>query len=377
LAQDSKYCRAQLYEPALIASRGGGSIRGRWEGGDEEPICLTVFPLVAAFAEALYSQALRDLRRHDPTFDHHIYVDGDRVGERRIVFPFQREEVAMSWLSNRMWELWKHADLTVSEYVRAEREQVIWSRTPHLFVQVASNEETITEERVAEIRTLLEAGKPVPVSASTRSFTWEQVREQLVEVSLPEMVVLNWKDAVKAPGPLEQQLLDAVEKPDLPRIKATLAAGADPNQLDRYGNTPLANLIENFGNLWHNAHHRAEGKDLSHYPDTDGLIELTECFIAHGALVNLAAPDEDSAFVTACMVADVRLVEVMLNHGGRPDFRAIGDCSTDLRGWEGAWRRCDEMAEDRFDTSVEDLLKRRFGLPYAGVSLETNPVDGA
>ncbi len=364
LANEARFCQRQLGKSEAKTVNFWGS----WEGGPEETIWLNLIPLMDAYAECLYGNALRALRKRMPHFDEHICVDGDRLGERRLIFPRQEEELASAWLSTRMWKLAENPELTVGESVRTFHRKVSWSSKPERVVHVMIHCEEVTREHAEDAKQrVIDGLSPLESPAVRKRFPWEQVRETLSDLSHPELVLLNWEELRKPEGPLEVALWEAINKPDIDGIRKALKSGANLNHLDRFGHTPLASLIMDYGNLWHNADHLDERRDISHYPSLEQLLELAHLFLAHGADVNLAGPEEDSAFRIACLVADVRLVELLLDHGGRQDFRWASGYPGELSVWDAAWRRCDGMNETSHDESVEKLLESRFGTPYADV----------
>jgi hypothetical protein len=370
IARSARYCLRQIGQSDARCT----TVHAAWNGSEPENISIRILSLKDLYLEVLYSQALLELEQRMPRFGEVSFEDGDRIGERRIVFPHTSPEQACEWLTRRMYFLSSQPSLTVRPTVRASKRTMSWNQREQWWVQVYVSDAEVTTETVERVVADVQAGNAlVDEDSPGQRFPWEGIRERMVCLSLPELVFLNWEESRKPAGPLEEALWNALKKPDIAAIKKALECGADPNRLDPYGDTALATLISDYANLWINRQDLDEGVDISHYPNLEQLIDLSETFVAHGADVNLVGPNGTSAMHEAAFSSDVRLVERLLDLGGRVDAREPYEHPGTLSIWGAAYRRCDERDEWHHDTSVVDLLEARHGNPYEGIRDETPP----
>lgn len=364
-AKASRFCLRQIgYLDAM-----GEYLWAPWQAKPDQWINLSVLSLADLYTETLYSQALRALAERMPDYASVAFEDGDRTGERRIVFTQENSEQASAWLVGHMYALAELPNFGVRPTVRVRKELCKEFNREEWHIQLFLNEPEITRPLVQQAVENLQAGRPLdPDDRTERRFPWQELRGRLVSLTHPELVYLNWKEARKPAGSLEERLWYAINVPDAQEIKRALEAGADPNLLNERGSSPLCALIEDYGNLWINAIDQEEGKDISHYPSIDQLLELTDCFVAHGAEVNLAGPEQRSAVLEAACNADVRLLERLLEFGGKVDERDTTEEIGAFPIWDGAYRRCDGSDDMHHDTSVLDLLTTRYGNPYDGTN---------
>jgi ankyrin repeat protein len=130
-------------------------------------------------------------------------------------------------------------------------------------------------------------------------------------------------------------LLDAVRRGDVQEVARLLAAGADPNVKDLYGDAPLhiaaeqcrADLAELL--LRHGADPNAKnvrGETPLHRAVWERCGAVVELLLRHGADPNARDADGETPLHRAVSVGDVALVELLLKHGADPNAR-------DKEGW--------------------------------------------
>jgi hypothetical protein len=328
------------------------------------------------YAMKLYVQALRDLRAHYPDFNQHQFINGDRLGERRIVFPANLDQAAICWLRCRIWQLHEHSDLVVSESFawREARQQIVGRLT--IEFDLALDREVTDKTTWEEVSAVIKEGRPFPVSTQARKHDCGLVNEMLADVSLPELVLLNWNEARRPLSAADESLLKSVEEFDIPGIQHALHEGADPNCIDTHDDTPLVNLIDRWGHMGDIEYMKAQGQDISRYPSVEKLIEVINLLVHHGADVRMSAPDACNALSSACLVADARVVQCLLNHGGDPNIECYMDEYPSSWGsaWDSADYRCNPVI-DNHDKTAWDTLVARFPEPFSQVSISENPAS--
>lgn len=115
-------------------------------------------------------------------------------------------------------------------------------------------------------------------------------------------------------------LFRAVERGEVARVARLLAAGTDPNSLNRYGSTPL--MVA------------ALGADVA----------ILHALVAAGADVDLQCPGGSTALMKAALWGCVDLVVALLRLGADPAL-------TDAEGWNAA-----QIARARGHHGIAQLL---------------------
>lgn len=368
----SRYCRCQL-KLSDRAYNVSHSFDGVWNGQPAyfHPI---LRPVSVDYAERLFTHALRDLHEHYPAFDRHEFADGDRLGERRVIFPDGLDQAAVCWLRTRMLLLHEHPEIAVNETFAAREKPSCFVGKTHIEVELALDRPVTDKATWEEVSTVIKEGRPFPVSAERRKCDYAVVAEMLADLSLPELVLLNWDDARRPLTEADKRLMKAVNDFDISGIRVALESGADANCVDAHDNTPLVDLIESWGNLGDIEYMKSNGEDASRFPTTDRLLEAINILLARGADVNFSPPDTGNALDTACSIADAQIVNRLLDHGGDPSIQCFTDDYPSSWGsaWESADYRCNPVI-DNHDESAWNALAARYRPPFDRVSLSANP----
>jgi hypothetical protein len=369
----SRYCRCQLRRSDRAYNVYHG-FDGIWNGkpASFHPV---LRPTSVKYAERLYMQALRDLHAHYSGFDQHKFIDGDRLGERRIIFPDKLDEAAICWIRTRIWLLHEQSDIAVSESFKWWEEPSTTEGVTKIKFELSLNRPVMDKTTWEEISAVIKEGRVFPISTEHSKADWAVVLEQLADLSLPELVLLNWKEARRPLSELDEQLMIAVKDFDVSGMQAALEAGADPNCIDSCNNTPLKNIIDIWGRLEDIEYTKEQGLDVSHYPSAEGLVSVIEMFVKYGVDVNMSPPDTSNALDAACMVADAKIVSLLLDHGADPHIECYTDEYPSRWGsaWESADFRCNPLL-DRHDDSAWKVLVGRFRMPFDRVRLSDNPI---
>jgi len=315
--------------------------------------------LARTYAASVYAAALGEIEPLFPAFADCTFEDGPCIGERRLVFANTQHDLVRVELFNRYYRLCGTERSAVGESFSAKWiENGDRSSNRELRVEVVLDRANIDHGLESEIRRSIEAGNPYPVNPAPRHFTYEAVGGMLVELSLPELVFLNWDAARKPPRDADEAMFAAVDAFDRNRIAEALAAGADPNAYDSNGYTALLSLIENDpwmfqtrapGESWESLEARS-----TPLPCADRIACL-DLLIKAGANVDLAGPNEVTPLVAAVLRHDADLVEHLLKMGADDSIECYDD-ATDGQ-WPTAW---DHAAMD-YQIASDEAERERTG----------------
>jgi|GEM_PF-1544104 len=296
------------------------------------------------FAREAYNRALAATRERYPDFEVHHFIDGDRIGERRICFESESNALSTSFLHHQLWHIITNQGLEISEtwfsapcdwygytanQVDSEAHHQI--DEGHLRFTVVRAVEQIEEnllERIAdEIRT---CGFP-KVSSDKLKFDWDDIKDDLIELSDSELVALNWADARPVLAPVDLSLQRAVTRLDLEGIRNALTEGANPNLTDRGGDNNLCAIIQAWGD--HLMHHDAPEKDLDYYggprPERkisiEEIKEMLQVLIDAGAHPNYYVCGAVPAIVDAVLSQKPEIVRLLLDCGADPSVSPFWD----------------------------------------------------
>jgi hypothetical protein len=338
------------YQPIQFAlkSRSGWMAHEKFEAtldGKAVEVHLQVVSARVWFLRELYLRACTLTRERYPDFDAHHFVDGDRVGERRIVFHSERHALSRNHLWTTLWwldreeapkitETWFQEPCSswgdpasVIDENRSFNNCIDPAHVRYVVVRdVDEVDASIMAQVVASIR---EHGKP-EVSTRSLSFDFDTFRDDFIELSEPELVFLNWADARKPLRESDKALLKAAEKVDFAAIRQALAEGADPNITD--GEDPVLGIVIT-GWRDHLATCEADDEDLAYLGGKRPTrkIPLVEVLDALKLLLNAGAhpdrfdPDGLPAIVTAALVQIPEIAALLLEYGADPSISPFWD----------------------------------------------------
>ena len=375
----SRFCSCQ---PAIFRTYNdcGSSSEGLWDG-KKVKFRISVRPLFVEYALAVYRQALLDTHVNYPGFDRHYFEDGPLVGERRIVFPDKLDYVAALWLYWRFDELDRNDVIKVSESFTVSPAEHQWSKEQmELDVVVVLDKPVIEWETCKEIEKALEEGAQYLINPDLKKCSLEPFEnDPLVNVSLPELVYLNWDLARKPSTPLEAELFAAIGTFDYTRVKKALESGANPNALsdETFPDPPLGKAVDF---KWCEKDTRTEGTDYEEHtrkhpgPSPAETIAMVDLLVAHGATVDWASLNEMNALSKACLSSDAEVIRHLLELGADPSIRCFDDSSPWGVGtpWDYAFDRCEPMSNNN-DESAEKAIMEKWKLPFEDVILKAKP----
>jgi hypothetical protein len=350
----------------------------KWENTQVE-FDVRIRPLFVEYAARIYTQALKDVYAYYPDFARHLVTDGPLVGERRLVFPDHLDEAAAYWLQTRFWELAEHGDIAIGESCSMNLREKVSPETWHapgelvLVLDKPLIDRATQDEAIAIFRD----GKPYPLDEHPRKCDRQLAASLLAELSLPELVLLNWPQVKKPLSEVDRQLFEALEAFDVAAIQVALAAGANPNAISPDGRgTALTQVV---------TYKRADRVSLNNErdyacavkehpgPSPEEIIRVIDLLVGSGAAVNWAPPDERAPLSEACLNGTAEVVEHLLSLGADPSLRCYSDKHPMDWGdaWDDAYFRRDPIV-DNDEPSLWNALAAKWPEPYGNVRVSKN-----
>lgn len=339
IAAATKFARCQIRDPRCWYHV-LDAFDGVWQG---EPVELVpvIRPLFMEYARHLYEMAACDALEKFPGFTDHVVEDGPDLGERRLVFTDSKHDLALPFMINRMWSLHEAKAVSVSESIRAEPDErggrIGGRRIMNLFVTL---DRPMTDRTTwEEVRDRIIAEGNFPVDRSPRQCDFHLAGPMRCEMSLPELAYLNW-DVVRKPlGEADIALFKAVATFDPAEISRCLAAGANPNAIDKTGETPLMALVSTDERQEYVKPEPGESGGalrMSLSPVT--LEERQACIqvlLDAGADLDLCGPNECTPLSTVVLNKDDALLDWLLAQGA--DDTIINFDDEYPGGWPTVW----------------------------------------
>jgi len=201
----------------------------------------------------------------------------------------------------------------------------------HLHFTVVRAVEKIEGELLARITDeICTCGFPATSSNKLR-FDWKDIKDDLIELSDPELVALNWADARPVPSLADLALHRAVTRLELEEIRKALSEGSNPNLTDTGGDNNLCAIIQAWGN--HLMHYDAREEDLSYHggprPERkipiEEITEMLQVLIDAGAHPNYYAYESTPAIVDAVLSQEPEIVRLLLDCGADPTVSPFWD----------------------------------------------------
>lgn len=312
--------------------------------GVDHHIHLVVIPLKVWFAKTVYRLTIERTHELFPGWDDHHYEDGPLVGERRLVFDSDNHRLAWFCMLHLLMRIIDEDAPEMSPMVSiqpcsAHGYTALQARyapgeekmdDQHRLVTVVPNESEFDKELLQSICKSFETGVGWEVTPEARSYTWWDIADGFVELSLPELTLLNSADARKPITEADHTLLLACEKLDKEAIAKSLEDGADPNVMDEAGYTPLKTLIY-FAS--YNAmqlrypEENYEGKYK--YPakplTNEDVLSIFDMLLEAGAHPDLHELDDTPPLADAIGQGQVNIFEYLLQHGADPMIDNFSD----------------------------------------------------
>jgi hypothetical protein len=322
---------------------------------DKRPVTihLGVTPARSWYARELYLRALARTRARYPDFDAHRFVDGDRVGERRLEFLNERHALSSGHLYRALRTTAEDDNPVVHEACVLEpcgswgspvAAASSSERAPHPDHVRATLILDVKESDSADIAGVVEdlkAGRPPTLPAKPIHFSFDDIKDGLVELSDPELVVLNWEDAIPALTEADEALWTAAYALDADGIERAIAGGANLNVPRDDYNSLLSRVIEGWRD--HCYLGDASDEDLARQGRTrpvpevsrDQMLAIMRRLLEAGAHPDLHSPEQTPPIVDAALAGEPAIAALLLDYGA--DATIVNLWDEGPGAWPGAW----------------------------------------
>lgn len=320
-----------------------------WEGKNCK-IHLEVRTARTWFARKVYLMALEKTRARYPRFDEHHYLDGPRAGERVLEFLSEEHDLARGHLWTSLWKTIEDEKPTVTEtcivegcskmgYAMPVAATMSWNDEfdeDGRRIRVVLDRKEVTEDDFQRIYAALDEGRLPEIDVSPVAFSFDDIREGFIELSVPELAVLNSFDTWGPLNDADRQLFEAVYSLDRQGIERAVELGARLNRVDKYRSSAISQLITSWGDhIWNRT--APENERWQGYPHPEGEISeseicsMIEFLLDQGAHPDIHGFDEAPAIVEAALGRHPAIVELLLRRGAN----AAIDWASD--SWFGEW----------------------------------------
>jgi hypothetical protein len=336
-------------------------------GGHSVTAHLQIIPARVWYGRELYRKATAITRARYPDFDAHRFIDGDRAGERRIEFLNERHALSLSHLVSSLWEVSKKDNPVIRETCffdecdsfgnlpKDEKEL----RPTNVRIRLIANVEEVEDFDFSAVEADLKAGRALNISSEPISFSYEDIKKYLVELSNPELVLLNWEDALAPLCEADEALWKAADDLDADGLDRAIKAGANVNSLK----AGRGNLISEIVRCW-TAYHlglKEEKIPLDREVSQEQILGMIKRLLDSGMHPDLHNFDDGiPAIVTAALEQESAIVALLLDNGADASVNPYWDESFE---WPSAW---DYAATDGFTLDEADarevyyeMIKRR------------------
>ena len=351
-----RYASIQWLGESHISNRGldkfEGIVRGR-----SVTIHLDVISAREWYARELYQQALAQTLARYPDFEAHRFVDGDRVGERRIEFLNQTHALSKDHLYISLWEIAKEANPQVQECIffepcddwgnllstdEASEKSV---NASHLRARLILNVKDLSDlelkRKIAEVVASLKRGNLPQLSEHSVQFSFDEIRDGFVELSNPELVLLNWEDALPALTEADKALWKAAAALDAEGLEQALTNGANVNSIRSREDGVLSSVMEAWGDYRYGvneSYEEPQGKSRSEeYGARHAqMLAMLRRLLDAGAHPDLHPLDQVPAIVNAALLADPAVAALLLDYGADSTICPFWDEGPG-GNWPAAW----------------------------------------
>ncbi|WP_180128127.1 MULTISPECIES: hypothetical protein [unclassified Acinetobacter] len=279
--------------------------------GDKTKVYLRVFTTKEWFIREVYNKATELTRIRYPDYDAHHFIDGDRVGERRIVFHSERHGLSRNHLRYALFDITEKSkpEITVTEFCRKTvRASTSTSKSQMDYIVVLDVDE-INHEIVYKVEEWIKNNNFPTLSEKPLNFSWDEIKSYFTELSEPELVYLNWAEAEHSLSVHDKALFKAVNQLDITMVNQALNDGANLNRFCSEQSI-LSCLISAWNDyITFPDHHNTNSISLSH------VKEMMQLLLDKGVHPDLHHPDGANALTDTVLAQQPELAEILLEYG--------------------------------------------------------------
>lgn len=300
--------------------------------GESKRVHLKVFTTREWFIREVYNKAHELTRVRYPDYDAHHFVDGDRIGERRIEFHSERHALSRYHLSTALWQIINKSEpqIKVNEFYYSVPHTLSSISGPALDYIVVRHLDDIDHNAIAQIADEIKTyGQPLLSDISVH-FSWDDIKSHFTELSEPELVYLNWEEAKPSLSNVDIALIKATRNLDIDGIRKALTDGANPNAID-YEDTVLGSVIIAWSNY---ASFPPPSKKMNLISLSD-VKEIMRLLLDAGAHPDWYCPEGTNSLTETALEQQPELADLLLKYGAD----AAINCSVDngIGAYPSAW----------------------------------------
>lgn len=335
------------YQPIQYLPHSIGRNRNNFDittDGDKTEVYLKVFTTKEWFIREVYNRATELTRIRYPDYDAHHFIDGDRVGERRIVFHSERHSLSRSHLRYALFNITEKSKskITVTEFChKTLRTSSSQSKSQTDYI-VVLNVDEINHEIMCKVEKWIKTNNFPTLSEVPVTFSWDEIQSNFTELSEPELVYLNWSEAEEPLSDSDKALFKAVNQLDINKVSRALKDGANLNRFDSE-----ASILNCLISAWHsylNFPHHCTDTSIS-LSDVKKIMHL---LLDKGAHPDLHYPDGTNALTDTALTQQPELTEILLGYGADSSIGLFIDMG--MAPEPSAW---DYAETDGFNIDVE------------------------
>jgi hypothetical protein len=323
------------------------------------------------YARELYLRSLAKTRARYPDFDAHRFVDGDRLGERRIEFLNERHALSFSHLYCSLTDTYREENPVIYETCffapcgsYGARSDIRWGSDPDpncMQVTLILNTRNVFNADLSDVIADLKEGRVPSFPPEPVVFSPDDIWENMVELSDPELVLLNWKDALAPLSEVDEALWKAALALDVKGVEQALAAGANVNSLQE----GRSNLVSEIIKQWREyCNPDSEIQFPEHWINHDQLLSMIKSLLDAGTHPDLTDFDSfvTTAMSSAVLCQDREIAAMLLDYGADPAIHPSWSqkpCFDDPEAWDYALTDGFCLDEKGVREVYYEMIKRR------------------
>lgn len=203
---------------------------------------------------------------------------------------------------------------------------------------------------------------------SPRTYRWEDIKDMFIELTLDQLRLVQRNKMHKC-NSIDKILFDACSRLDIEGVRRAIELGANVNALDKHGNSPVSETIEdtiyNYLDIdkryTDEEYQEIKDKTLSH------IIPILQLLIEHGADVDLFGYDGKQPLLAAYYAGSPEITEFLLKMGSNPNYNSyLDDITSDEEKACVSSTVLDCLYDEIDDYTPEQLAIEKLVYQYGG-----------
>ena len=214
-------------------------------------------------------------------------------------------------------------EIQVSEfYFMESRTDYEWGGASRYYNTIVVLDETKLEERKGQKWEVFS----FPYDKTPHSYTWEEIKHFFIELNLHQLALTFPKECLHKHTAIDDELFGACRRLDLEGMKRAIANGASVNALDKYGSTPLIEVIDCLEEKQNWRPSDEEPAPSEKGEDNFDMVKpCIDFLLEQGADIDLFGRDAESALLEAYYAHSLKAVRYLLGKGANPNYNSFRD----------------------------------------------------